>query len=257
MGIGRSPDLYFQYASEFFAMAKKENKPFFMMANSHDPHRPFAGSAQELKSWGADLPKVSRRFVPEEVPVPGFLADLPEVRLEIAEYYASVHRCDQTVGSLLQALEESGFADNTLVMFLSDNGISVPFGKSNCYLNSNKTPWIVRWPGRIQGGQVDREHFISGIDFMPTVLQALQLQQVAGMDGGSFVPVLNGEPQEHRTVVFTEFHEIFAKTEFPMRCVQSERYGYIVNFWADGKHRIRGDALSGRDIPGHASGCLV
>jgi N-sulfoglucosamine sulfohydrolase len=246
LGIGRSPDLYYRHASEFFSRAREENKPFFLMANSHDPHRPFAGSDEEREAWGEDLPEFSRRIAPDEVAVPAFLADLPEVRLEVAEYYTSVFRCDQTVGAVLRALDESGFRDSTIVMFLSDNGMSVPFAKANCYLNSNKTPWIVRWPGRVPEGTVDGEHFLSGIDFMPTILEALHLPQVPGMDGESFLPVLKGERQEKRSVVFTQFHEIFAGHEYPMRCVQEGGYGYIVNFWADGSQRIRGDALSGR-----------
>jgi len=246
IGIGRDPERYYRYASEFIARAKKENKPFFLMANSHDPHRPFAGSDQEMRAWGADLPKFTRKILPDDVTVPGFLFDLPEVRLEMAEYYTSVHRCDQTVGAVLKALEDGGASKNTIVMFISDNGMSVPFAKSNCYLNSNKTPWIVRWPDHIKPGSVDRTHFISGIDYMPTILDVLNLPQVPGMDGSSFLPILCGEEQKHRTAVFTEYNKIFAGTKFPMRCVQTDRYGYIVNFWADGKFRIRGEAMSGR-----------
>jgi N-sulfoglucosamine sulfohydrolase len=246
LGIGRDPDLYYHYALEFFNKSKKEDKPFFLMANSHDPHRPFAGSEQEKKQWGDDLPVATRTIHPDEVQVPEFLPDLPEIRREIAEYYTSVYRLDQTVGTLMQALDESGMAENTLVMFLSDNGMALPFGKSNCYLNSNKTPWIVKWPGKIPEGRVDSTHFISGIDFMPTILHALHLPTVPDMDGSSFLPVLKGKSQRNRTRVFTEFHKIFAGVDYSMRCVQEGDYGYIVNFWSDGEHKIRGDAASGR-----------
>ncbi|MDN3689538.1 sulfatase family protein [Cyclobacterium jeungdonense] len=246
LGIGRDPDLYYQYALEFFTKSKKEGKPFFLMANSHDPHRPFAGSDQEKRIWGEDLPVVTRTILPSEVEVPAFLPDLPEIRKEIAEYYTSVHRMDQTVGALLQALTDAGMADNTMVMFISDNGMAVPFAKSNCYLNSNKTPWIINWPGKIPEGQVDSTHFISGIDFMPTILHALHLPVVPDMDGTSFLPVLQGKTQKYRNTVFTEFHRIFAGIDYSMRCVQEENFGYIVNFWSDEDHEIRGDALSGR-----------
>ncbi len=246
LGIGRAPDLYYQYTTEIIAKAKMENKPFFLMANSHDPHRPFAGSDEEKRAWGEDLPKFSRQITAEDVTVPGFLFDLPEVRQEVAEYYTSVHRCDQTVGAILKALDDSGLSDNTIVMFISDNGMSVPFAKSNCYLNSNKTPWIIRWPGQIKGGSIDNEHFISGIDYMPTILHALHLSEVPGMDGKSFLPILQGKQQKKRNVVFTQFNKIFAGNEYPMRCVQEEQYGYIVNFWADGEYQIKGDAKSGR-----------
>ena len=101
----------------------------------------------------------SRTFDPEEVVIPEFLPDLPDVRLEIAEYYNSVRRCDDTVGRLLDVLDEAGVAENTLIMFLSDNGMAFPFAKTNCYLNSTRTPFLARWPAVIQAGRVDTEPF--------------------------------------------------------------------------------------------------
>ncbi len=246
MGIGRDPERYYKYTMEFLAKSKKENKPFFLNANAHDPHRPYAGSDTEKKYWGEDLPKFTRQILPEEVEVPDFLVDIPEVRQEMAEYYTSVYRCDEVVGAILKALDESGMADHTIVMFLSDNGIAVPFAKSNCYLNSNKTPWIIRWPGQVPEGFVDSTHFISGIDYMPTILHALHLSKVPDMDGYSFLPVLQGKKQENRKHVFTQFNKIFSGREFPMRSIKGEQFGYIVNFWSDGKFEIRGDSMGGR-----------
>ena len=246
LGIGRDPDLYFRYTSAFISRSRQEGKPFFLMANTHDPHRPFAGSDQELRSWGEDLPKFTRKITPEQVSVPAFLPDLPEIRKELAEYYTSVYRCDQVVGAILKALDESGFADHTIVMFMSDNGISLPFAKGNCYLNSNKTPWIIRWPGQVLEGTVDSTHFISGIDYMPTILHALHLSKVPEMDGYSFLPILKGQKQKDRDMVFTQMHNLFSGRKYPMRCVQRGDFGYIVNFWSDGDFYFTGDAMSGR-----------
>lgn len=246
LGIGRDPDLYYRYTSAFLSKAQQDGKPFFLMANTHDPHRPFAGSDQELRAWGEDLPKFTRQITPEEVSVPDFLPDLPEVRKEVAEYYTSVYRCDQVVGAILRALDESGAGRHTIVMFLSDNGISLPFAKGNCYLNSNKTPWIIRWPGQVPEGTVDSTHFISGIDYMPTILHALHLSKVPEMDGYSFLPVLKGQKQKGRDWVYTQMHNLFSGRKYPMRCVQKGDFGYIVNFWSDGDFYFTGDALSGR-----------
>jgi N-sulfoglucosamine sulfohydrolase len=247
LGVGRSPSLYYDHAKEFFARAKASGKPFFLMANSHDPHRPFAGSEQEARrrAKGTPFPKASRHYGPEEVEVPGFLPDLPEIRREIAQYYTSVHRCDETVGAVLRALAESGDEQNTLVMFLSDNGIAVPFAKTNCYLTSTRTPWIVRWPGKAAAGRVDRRHFVSGIDFMPTVLDAAGLEQVPGMDGRSFLPLLSGGRQPGRDHVYTVFHRTSARRDYPMRCVQNAQYGYIFNAWADGETVFKNESQSG------------
>jgi len=244
-GIGRSPERYYEYSRDFLQMAKDQGTPFFLMANSPDPHRPFAGSADEAEAWGQDLPTFTRQFIADEVPVPDFLPDLPNVRKELAEYFTSVYRCDQSVGAVIRALEESGLADNTMVMFISDNGISMPFAKANCYLASTKTPWIVSWPGKIRPGSVDSEHLISGIDFMATVLEAAGVEAVEGMDGFSFLPLLSGDVQEGREYVFTEFHRTSAGREYPMRAVQGERFGYIFNSWAGKTDPMRMDSTSG------------
>lgn len=245
-GIGRSVASYHSYTKEFIEKALAENKPFFLMANLHDPHRPFAGSQQELQAWGHDLPKFTRRIHEHEVSIPGFLPELPEIRREIAEYYTSVFRCDQAVGAVLNALRETGQEHNTIVMFLSDNGMAVPFAKSNCYLHSTKTPWIVRWPGKVKPGITDSQHLISGIDYMPTILDALGLEQVEGMNGSSFLPVLEGETQSGRDYAFTEYHRTFAREAFPTRAVQGRRYGYLINFWAERTKPMRMDSTSGR-----------
>jgi len=251
LGMGRNPGLYYRHARDFFAQAKRQGKPFFLMANSHDPHRPFYGN--DRKEWYAgDAAKTasrpSRVFKPEQVKVPAFLADLPNVRLEVAEYYGSVRRCDDTVGKLLEALAETGQADETLVIFLSDHGMAFPFAKTNCYLHSTRTPWIVRWPGKVSPRSADREHFISGIDLMATVLDAAGLPQPAGMDGASFLPLLRGRTQTGRDKVFTQFHMTSARRHYPMRCVQNKRFGYIFNPWSDGKRVFRNESQAGRTM---------
>jgi len=245
-GIGRSPEKYYEHSKSFFELAKERKQPFFLMANAHDPHRPFAGSDQEKRVWGHDLPTFTRQIKDAEVPIPDCLPDLPKVRQEVAEYYTSVYRCDQVVGAVIEALKDCGFENNTMVTFISDNGVALPFAKANCYLQSTKTPWIVKWPGRVKPGSVDSGHLISGIDYMPTVLDALGIEAVDGMDGFSFLPLLRGEKQKGREYAFTEFHQTFARRRFPMRCVHSRRFGYIVNFWADRTPPMRMDSTSGR-----------
>jgi N-sulfoglucosamine sulfohydrolase len=270
LGMGRDPALYYRFTKEFFDQAKKSGKPFFLMANSHDPHRPWAGSDAEKnraqsgqgrkqkgkKAGSADsedetiagemkYPPPNRIYKPEEIKVPGFLPDLPDVRKEMTQYYSSAHRCDQTIGEVLRALKESGSEETTLVMFVSDNGISMPFAKSNCYLTSTRTPWLVRWPGKVKPGVVDADHFISGIDFMPTVLEAVGLPAPAGMDGRSFLPLLQAADQADRDRVFTCYNDNSGRRHYPMRCLQTKRFGYIYNAWSDGAARYQAEPMSG------------
>ena len=245
---GRDPSIYYRFAKELIKDALASKRPFFLMTNSHDPHRPFHGSADELEPSGRGPREVampSRVYRSEEVEAPGFLPDLPEIRREIAQYYSSVRRCDDTVGAVLGALEELGVEDNTLVMFLSDNGMSFPFAKTNCYLHSTRTPWIVRWPGRIKQNSVDDEHLVSGIDFMPTILEAAGVNPPEGMDGASLLPILFGGRQTGRDHVFTQFNHIHGRRPYPMRCVQDRQFGYIFNAWSDGSRVYDAEPLSG------------
>ena len=191
------------------------------------------------------IERPSRTYSPDEADIPGFLHDLPDIRKELAQYYSSSRRCDDTVGEVLRALHDSGQEANTLVMFISDNGMSFPFSKTNCYFNSTKTPWIVRWPGKTAPGSTDSLHQISGIDFMPTILEAAGIPEVKGMDGTSFLPLLSGGKQPERTMVFTQFHETSERIRYPMRCIQDMRYGYIFNPWADGTTVFKNEPQSG------------
>ena len=245
LGVGRVPSLYKKPADEFFRKARDAGKPVFLMANSLDPHRPFPGEPDEIPRFAGRPPAVRRVYRAHEVDPPGFLFDLPVVREDYAQYLTAVHRCDETVGVVLAALAESGLANRTIVMFWSDNSASFPFAKTNCYRFSTRSPWIVRWPGMVKAGGVDGQHLISGVDFMPTVLDALGLPPVADLDGRSIVPLLLGRSQEGRDRVFTFMDRTSRGEEYPMRAVEERRYGYIFNAWANGRHVFVNEAQRG------------
>ena len=231
LGAGRSPQKYHDYCVEFLARCKKEDKPFYFMVNSHDPHRPFHNPAKAKANWGTP----SQLYSPGEVTVPSYLPDLPEVREELSHYYNSVRRLDDTIGRVLEALEQSGLADNTLVMFLTDNGSAFPFAKANTYLASTKTPLLVRWPGVVKPGSVDNDHFVANVDFFATFMEATGLPQPDGLDGRSLVPLLKGGKQDGREFVFTQIDYTIGGPPKPMRCIQDGKFGYIFNAFSDGK----------------------
>lgn len=235
LGNGRNPEIYYERSGKFFSQCKSTGKPFYFMVNSHDPHRPYCNP--EKLTRGAAMP--SRIYDPSEVDVPGFLPDLPGVRAELAQYLNSTRRLDDTFGRVMDALDESGFAGNTLVVFLSDNGIAVPFAKCNAWFHSTRTPLLVRWPGVVQEGTSNRVDFVSEVDFFPTFLEAANVPGPSDLDGRSFLPLLKGEKQEGREFVFTQIDGKAGGDNVPMRCVQNAKYGYIYNPFSDGKHRYR------------------
>ncbi len=253
---GRGAGQYYARAKKILQDAAEQKKPFFLMANMQDPHRPFAGSRQEAQrkkkdskdkshQYGGGFPGVTRTYKPDEVVVPDFLPDIPDVRKEVAEYFTSVHRADEVAGAVLKALDESGKRDSTLVMFLSDHGMPLPFAKTNCWYQSTRTPWIVRWPGVVEPGRYDETHMISGIDLCPTILSAVGEPPLKGTDGRSFLDILKGGSDPRRNLVFTHINTIASKRDYSMRSVQNRRFGYIYNAWADGKTVFRNESQSG------------
>lgn len=247
VGQGRNPDRYAEVFRELINESRNTGRPFYFCANSHDPHRPFHGSKQEqrMKDGGISYPAPTRVYRPDEVDVPAFLPDLPGVREELAQYYSSVRRLDDTVGAILDVLNDEGLERNTLIVFLSDNGMSIPFAKTNCYDNSTRTPLLIRWPGITEDGVRDEEHLVMEIDYMPTVLDICGIAVPDDLDGRSLMKILQGKNDRHRNVVFTQFYETSARNRYPMFKVQTDEYMYIFNPWSDGECKFQNDCQGG------------
>ncbi|MDA1263907.1 MAG: sulfatase [Planctomycetota bacterium] len=248
LGDGRSPELYAAATTAVLVQAQEEERPFFLMVNTHDPHRPFfrAGDIKRTQGQATRPMRPSRIYEAEEVTPPGFLPDLPEVRTEYARYLSSVRRADDVVGAVLATLEEAQVASNTIVVFLSDHGPPLPFAKSNCWRASTRTPLIVRWPNHVAAGALDAEHLVSSLDLMPTLVRAAGLELPQHLDGRDLGPLLRGEaPEAWREHVFTQFHRTVSQHEYPMRAVLTRRHSYVFNPWSDGRLQFRCESMGG------------
>ena len=237
----KDPKSYGISTTDGIAKAKAAGKPFCLVVNISDPHKPFWSKA---KGGGKDPYTPSRIFKASEVPIPGFLFDDPQVREELALYYSSVRRADDCVGQVLAALKASGEADNTVVMFMSDHGMPLPFAKTQLYHHSTHTPWMVRWPGVTKAGSVDKEHMISAVDFLPTILDITGTPHPKHLDGRSYLPLLKGGTQEDRDHVIKEYNENAGRSRDPMRGVQTKKYLYLFNPWSNGE-RVFATATTG------------
>lgn len=239
-GQGRNPALFAECLERLIDETASAKQPFFLMANSHDPHRPFNGQGNPARYSRDKTPAKhpTRQLKAEDIQVPPFLPDLPGVREDVRAYFESVGRCDETVGALLGALERKGQEQNTVVIFLSDNGMAFPMVKANCYRHSTRTPMIVRWPTHFEAGKVLHDQVISGVDLMPTVLELTKTPLPAGLDGRSFMPSLLGEEQEQQPYAFTQYFGSTLGAVVPMRSVQGRRFGYNFNPWADGRNQF-------------------
>jgi N-sulfoglucosamine sulfohydrolase len=223
--------------------AKTAGKPFCLVINVADPHKPFY--AEGNRGDTVPDPHVpSHVFKPEEVPIPGFLFDDAVVRKELAHYYSSVRRADDAVGAIMTALKKSGEDERTLILFLSDHGMPLPFAKTQLYHHSTNTPLVVRWPGVTKPRAVDTQHMVSAVDFLPTLLDAASIPHPAGLDGESFAPILRGGAQEGRDFIVKGHTENAGGSRDPMRAIQTKKYLYIFNAWSNGT-RVMATATSG------------
>jgi len=240
-GVGfhdRNPDSFYKRTKAFIEDATKNNKPFFLYANPIDPHRPWDNTAQEQKmlaSWNPKnrYPEPSRKYTTDEIEIPEFLIDLPEIREALVPYYNALHRGDECIGGILQAIEESSSADNTLVIFLSDHGMGAPGAKSTLYQDGVRTPVIMKWPGKIKKGKIDDESVVSSIDIVPTIIDAVGLPPLTAIEGKSVYHVITGKKNKtERNYAYAAFNYQGNSSEdqfFPHRVIINKSYCYIWN----------------------------
>ncbi len=186
---GKRPDMLRQYR-EFLKQVPK-GKPFVMQLCFSDPHRPYDDNA------------IAKPHEPAKLKLPPYFPDTPKVREDFAKYYDEISRFDEDFGQVLAILEEMGFAENTIILFMGDNGAAILRGKGTLYEFGVHVPMIVRWPGQTKQGSTTDE-LISGEDVAPTMLEAAGLQAPKAMTGKSFVKLLKGEPFEGRKHVFAQ-----------------------------------------------------
>lgn len=240
---GKAAKSYGDGVAQGIRQAREAGKPFCLLINISDPHKPFYAEGKR----GETIPDEhvpSRVFTPEEVPVPGFLFDDPVVRKELAHYYSSVRRADDCAGAILASLDASGERERTVILFLSDHGMPLPFAKTQVYHHSTNTPLFFVAPGLTKPGTEDGRHLVSTVDLLPTLLEVLGIPAPAPMDGRSFAPLLSGKTIESRGFVIKEYNENSGGSRDPMRAIQTDRYLYIFNPWSNGT-RIMATATTG------------
>lgn len=220
-------------------LAKEAGKPFCLMVNISDPHKPFYAQGKGGDTI-EDKHVPSHVFHGDDVPVPGFLPDDEVIRKELAHYYSSVRRADDCFQAIMKALDESGEADDTFVLFLSDHGMPLPFAKTQLYHHSTRTPLMVRWPTVTRAGAIDEKHMVSAVDLLPTLLDVMghKHPDEEMLHGRSFAPILEGKSQSGRDFVILQYNENSGRNRHPMRGIQTREYLYLYNAWADGNRKF-------------------
>lgn len=196
---------------------RDQEKPFFYWFASIDPHR------------GYQEGTIEKPHDPNQVIVPPYLPDHPKIRKEIALYYDEITRFDQHIGRIRAALEKQGAWDNTLVFYLSDNGMPFPRAKTTLYDSGIRTPFIARWPGTVPP-KSHSSSLISSVDLIPTMLELAGIEQ-STTQGHSFANVLINPDSKHREFIYAEsnWHDF----EHFSRTVRGDRFKLIRHYYWD------------------------
>ena len=220
-GGARNVQWIAEQSRAFIAGAKQAGQPFFYYVNYFDPHGPLNAETDQVN--GLPEKPIAAADVRETIPVGD--VDIREPKAATARLLNTVLRIDAGIGLLLDELKRAGVAENTLVMFVGDNGVATPRGKTTSYELGLRVPFLVRWPGTAKPGQV-REELVSLLDIMPTVLDATGLQPPDGLAGRALQPLMRGEQAAWREYLFSEMN--FHTPDF-VRLQRSVR---------DGRHKL-------------------
>lgn len=191
-------------------LTSRPQQPFFLSVGFVETHRPYPEPG----------PDDDPRYCAPPPPLP----DAPETRHDAAAFRTSARALDAKVGTVLAALEQSGLADSTLVVYTTDHGVAFPRMKCNLQDSGTGVALIVAGPGGFSGGRVC-DALVSHVDVFPTLFELLEIEPPPWLQGTSLLPMARGDAEAVRDEVFSEvtYHAAYE----PMRCVRTARWKYV------------------------------
>ena len=195
-----------------------DNQPFFYVKNSYTTH--------ESRIW---LRKNKPLTVfPNEVIVPDYYPDIPEVRNDLAIKYSNIEALDKEVGQLLKDLEAKNLLENTIIFFWSDHGGNLLRQKRAVGNSGLHVPLIIRYPNKYKAGDVE-DALVSLMDLGPTVMSLLDIKPPKHTDGQAFAGRYKKEPRDYIFGSADRFDESIDM----QRSVLDGRFVYIKNFMTE------------------------
>ena len=192
-----------------------DNQPFFYVKNSYTTH--------ESRIWlRKDKPLT---VFPDEVIVPDYYPDIPEVRNDLAIKYSNIEALDKEVGQLLKDLEAKNLLENTIIFFWSDHGGNLLRQKRAVGNSGLHVPLIIRYPNKYKAGDVE-DALVSLMDLGPTVMSLLDIKPPKHTDGQAFAGRYKKEPRDYIFGSADRFDESIDM----QRSVLDGRFVYIKNF---------------------------
>jgi arylsulfatase A-like enzyme len=235
-----------EMAIQFIRQQRKFN-PWLMSVNIFQPHHPFWPTQDYLSRYDAEkLPspqyhdgeldskpvfqRIDHQAAYAGTGISFAKTDDRTHRQITAAYYAMIEQVDTEVGRMMRVLEQTGQADNTIVIFMSDHGEML--GDHGIYLKGPyfydcmiRVPLIIRWPGKYKAG-LKSDALVEMVDLAPTLLEAAGVPVPSGVQGRSLTPVLTGKAARHRDSIYSEhFDSSFLYDPPPMAaCVRTESH---------------------------------
>jgi len=192
-------------------LRSQPQQPFFLDVGFFETHREYPDPVES----------------PDYIQPPFPLPDNKETRRDMAGFHASARILDRGVGAVLEALEASGLAENTLVISTTDHGIAFPNMKCDLRDTGTGVSLVMKGPGVFSHSAVC-DALVSHLDVFPTLCEYLGVEKPGWLEGKSFLPVLEGRQQEINDTVFAEvtYHAAYE----PKRSVRTARWKYIRHF---------------------------
>ena len=201
---------------------KRDDNPFCLFVCSIHPHAPW--------TWGNP-----DEFDADRIVLPPNSVDNERTRQLYRNYLAEVRALDDEVGAVLKVLEETGKLDNTLVIFLGEQGPQFPGGKWTCWNYGQNSALVARFPGKIKANTTNNA-IVQYEDILPTLMDFAGGGAIDGIDGTSFLKVLYGKEKEHRQYAYGIHNNIPEGTAYPIRSIRDKRYKLILNLTPEAEY---------------------
>lgn len=228
-------------------MRRHKEEPFFLAVGFFRPHCPYIAPKKYFEMYPVDeikLPEEREDDWEHKPEIAKFTNPLHwglpvEQRKEVLQaYYASITFMDAQVGKLLDALEELGLKDNTIIVFWSDHGYHTghhgQWMKQSLFEHVAQTPLIISVPGLTKG--VPSPRIVEFIDIYPTLAELCHLPAPADLQGTSLIPLLKEPCASWNRPAFTQVIRRKSGKDVDGRSIRTERYRYTE--WAEGKEGV-------------------
>lgn len=201
---------------------QRDDNPFCLFVCSIHPHAPW--------SWGNP-----EEFDAGKLVLPPNCVDNEGTRTLFRRFLAEIRALDNEVGSVLNVLEETGKLNNTLVIFLGEQGPQLPGGKWTCWDYGQHSALVARYPARIKA-ESTTDAIVQYEDIVPTLMDIAGGGEIKGIDGKSFMPVLYGKKKNHRPYAYGIHNNIPEGTAYPIRSIRDKRYKLILNLLPEAEY---------------------